>query len=46
VLTYAGAPENYPMLATPWGADPPVWRSEVASVSAAASPGRGRSPGG
>jgi crotonobetainyl-CoA:carnitine CoA-transferase CaiB-like acyl-CoA transferase len=27
VLTYAGAPEAYPMLATTWGADPPTWGS-------------------
>jgi crotonobetainyl-CoA:carnitine CoA-transferase CaiB-like acyl-CoA transferase len=27
VLTYAGAPVAYPMLATAWGADPPAWGS-------------------
>lgn len=25
-LTFAGAPSEYPALATPWGADPPDWR--------------------
>jgi len=27
VLRYAGAPSEYPMLATPWGADNPEWRT-------------------
>ncbi len=27
VLSYAGAPEEYPEIGGPWAADPPVWRT-------------------
>lgn len=45
VLTYAGAPEEYPLLATPWGADPPTWASPHEPPPAvSARPTRRRAP--